>query len=184
MKKILQTIAALALGCPVAANALPVVYDITLTGSGRSEGISGTGVATFADNAFDADGVFELDGALLDFHFEIEGVVLELADLVTGTGADYAVALGEISGFDWGVPAGDITMTLFDSRLGFAAPISMGVAYVNSSSSNANCFFLSPICELQQDWSRRPISVPEAGTLGLLGIGLAAVGFARRRKAP
>ncbi len=74
-----------------------VIYDLTITDTGG--GLSGSGSLTFADGAFDIDGIFDQSGSLLDASITTNGTItgpatFDFSELVIAPGNEYQVAGG------------------------------------------------------------------------------------------
>ena len=158
MRQFRLTIAALLVFSPIAANA--DLIEITATG-GSSGGLDYTGFTIVYDDT-SGDGLFQIDELLTfsGFTFSLPGfgpVEIAIPDLLFASPNIAGISAFTGVGDFWGVE-------LSLSEIGF--PLGSPVGY------GADLW----------TYSERSISVPEPGTLALFGLGLAAMGFTRRRR--
>lgn len=190
LRRVLPLVAAL--GAASVANAVPITFEIA-GGSATTEGVTIGSTVSVTPSSTLAGRIYNLN----------EGESTEIFDFlhvtVTGNGVvgglinselDFirpdATAEGVLGGFavllGW-VSGGTLTV------LNDPAPIAFGdggwfdVDFFGFSDSCYNCSSLYGVVTAQISLLKAPrTSVPEPATLSLLGAGLLALGFSRRRK--
>jgi PEP-CTERM motif len=176
-----------------AANANPIIYDIAVapySGTPSDPSLFGTGQATFSENAFDADGVFDLSHGVTDFSLLLNGIHFDFSDLYFGGGDEYGVLAGELMGFDLDLRkdgAGYVFYTGTCGIQGFACPIDDAYSRFLDArpEPETDCYLLPSSldgCRISISMTVNRTSVPEPGTLSLLSAGLIGLGLTRRRR--
>jgi PEP-CTERM motif len=164
-KKLLVMIAVGLLAGPMAANAVPVTYQFTV-----SDGLNSSGFFTYDDS------IIPLGGGTL---FQT-GLLTDLAFTWNGVAYDETTANTGILSFD---SSGGLTFARFGTHCSGGT---CSVLPDTPSWSLTGGFFFSggdgSVTTYEGLRMGRVSSVPEPGTLALFGLGLAGLGFARRRR--
>jgi hypothetical protein len=165
---------------PIGANAVPVTYDFTVNGgpTGPLAGVTSSGSFTFDDSIIPSGGgMLQQANLLTDLAFTWNGIAYTESTANTG-----------LLTFDSGGTL--VPMFFFGNDCGAGVcGVSQGVNQWYFQVADEGVFFeygvpgIVGIRDGSGSFSLRQSSVPEPATLALLGIAIAALGFAHRRKA-
>jgi len=166
-------IAALFVISPLAANADLINVDFTVTGtSGPLIGVMSSGFFTFDDSVIPGGGgLVGQIGLLTDLSFSWNGIAYDETTANTGWLSFDALETLDDFGFGTNCDAGVCALNSWDTGFILAGPI---FRYSITTSAGSGIY--------AGDGAYSIRSVPDPGTLALLGIGLIGMGLARRNK--
>lgn len=172
MRQLKLIIAALFLISPFAANADLIRLDFSATGTeGALTGVTESGYAIYDSSIVVPDGIASAVGLFIDLAFSWGGIAYD--ETTANTGWLMFDALGSLSTFGFGTNCEPSHCSITSTTPGWM----MDPTQIRYSMADESGFGGGTT-----EWSTSVVSVPEPGTLALLGIGLAAMGLARRRK--
>lgn len=168
---------------PMAANAAFITIDdsdvdtITITAGDFERCFSVNGVELTC--GLGDSGSITLDDGLVHNY---EGSWIDLGGSDSGFDAHYFGLLDIVySGIEWQATSDGFYGTISGAFVGFDPLVSFGSALGVIPQDGSARDFSQPFS--RNTYTSEAASVPEPGTLALLGIGLAAIGMTRRRKA-
>jgi len=157
---------------PVAARGTPIIYDFTVTAiNGPLAGETSSGTFAFDSSTVVPGGSIAQVGLLTDLDFVWDGIAYDETTANTGR-----------LDFD---NAGNLALAVFGTDCS-AGPCSVGAGHeewlVDVSGQDRGSFTYATSATSSVFSGTARLGAPEPGTLALLGMGLAALNFSRRKE--
>ena len=173
MRQLKLILASVFLISPLAANAVPITLDFTVSGFGVSNGNAAPTDPVSGTIVYDAAGLGATINSLTSISLTLNGYVYSLSeiDFQSPFGGNTDIIYGSLSGTGISNLTND-----FWIRFDRVAATGFDFAYASASLSGiwTSMSFTS--------FSLRAATVPEPGTLSLLGVGLLGFAMLRRRR--